>query len=184
MMSHSKSKGPSPRSCKPYRMRYISKQEHGSGGCGATRYALQKKSRSVLCCVMNNPLTICQFHFDDISEGGRARIQITPLPAEEIRKEAQKTIDEAPTSVDYDYYLACRGFPCHTDECQLGQDHGLPCVQDRLAEAFKKLSGHRSQHWLKECLQKPERAQARQFLEQGLLQKSFVYQHGDVRITP
>jgi len=133
---------------------------------------------------MNNPLTICQFHFDDISEGGRARIQITPLPAEEIRKEAQKTIDEAPTSVDYDYDLACRGFPCHTDECQLGQDHGLPCVQDRLAEAFKKLSGHRSQHWLKECLQKPERAQARQFLEQGLLQKSFVYQHGDVRITP
>lgn len=68
---------------------------------------------------MNNPLTVCQYHFDDISEGGRAQSQITPIPAEEIRKEAQKTIDEAPTSVDYDYGLVCRGYSCHTDECSL-----------------------------------------------------------------
>lgn len=166
-------------------MRYISNREHGSGGCGAMRYAPQKKLRSVLLCRwMNNPLTRYQFHFDDISEGGRARIQITPLPAEEIRKEAQKKIDEAPDSVDYDYNWACSGHPYHTDECQLGQDHGVPCVQDSLAEASTRLNGYRSRHWLKECLQKPKRAQARQFLEQGLLQKSFVYQHGGVRITP
>jgi hypothetical protein len=73
--------------------------------------------------------------------------------------------------------------PYHTDECQLGQDHGLACIQDRLFEASTRLSGYRSRHWLKECLQKPDRAQARQFLEQGLLQKSFVYQHGDVGIV-
>lgn len=127
---------------------------------------------------------MCQFHFDDISEGGRARILITPIPAEEIRKEAQKEMDEAPDSVDYDYNVACSGHPYHKNECQLGQDHGFPCVQDRLAEAYTRLNGYRSRHWLKECLQKPERAQARQFLEQGLLQKSFVYQHGDVRVNP
>jgi hypothetical protein len=148
------------------------------------RYLLQKKSRSVLYRVINDPLMILQFHFDDIGENGRAPIQITPLPAEEIRKEAQKTIDATPSSVDYEYNMACHGGPYHTDECQLGQDHGLSCIQDRLFEASTRLSGYRSRHWLKECLQKPERAQARQFLEQGLLQKSFVYQHGDVRITP
>ena len=134
--------------------------------------------------VNNNPLTISQFHFDDVSKDGRAPVQITPLPAEEIRREAQKTIDGAPSSVDFDYETACRGPPYHTSECQLEQEHGMPCIQDRLSEASTRLSGYRSRHWLKECLQNPERAQGRQFLVQGLLQKSFVYQHDNVSTIP
>ena len=148
------------------------------------RYGLQKKSRSVLYRVINHPLTTYQFHFDDISEGGRAPIRMTPLPAEEIRNKAQKQIEEAPSDMDYELELACRGDLGHTDECQLDQDRGLPCIQDRLTEASTRLNGYRSRHWLKECLQKPERAQARQFLEQGLLQKSFVYHHRKVRMSP
>jgi hypothetical protein len=165
-------------------MQYTSSQGNGSGGYGATRYVLHKKSRSVLCRQKYNLLTIVQFHFDDVSENGRAPVQVIPLPADEIRREAQETIDNAPSSVDYDYGAACWGPPYHTNDCLVARDHGLPCIQDRLSEASRRLRGYRSQHWLKECLQKPERAQARQFLEQGLLQKSFVYQHEGVSITP
>lgn len=90
-------------------------------------------------------------------------------------------MDDAPSNVDYDYDAACWGAPYHTDECRVGQDHGVPCIQDRLSEASTRLRGYRSQHWLRECLQKPERAETRRFLEQGLLQRSFVYRDEDVR---
>jgi hypothetical protein len=183
MIENLRRRGPKFRSCRLYKTGYISNQENGNGGYGAMRYSLQKKSRSVLCCEIHHLLTIIQFHFDDISEDGWAPIKVIPLSAEEIREEAQKTIDSAPSGVDYDYEAACRGPPYHTSECQVGQDHGILCIQDRLSEASIRLRGYRSQHWLKECLQTPKRAQARQFLKQGLLQKSFVYQHGDVSIT-
>jgi hypothetical protein len=165
-------------------MQYISSQGDGSGGYGATRYVLQKKSRSVVCRDIYTLLTMSQFHFDDIGEDGQAPVQVIPLSADEIRDEAQQTVDSAPSDVDYEYGMACSGPPYHTDGCEVDQEHGLLCIQDRLFEAYTRLHGYRSRHWLKECLQKPERAQARRFLEQGLLQKSFVYQHEEVSIIP
>lgn len=105
---------------------------------------------------------------------------MTHLPADTIRQDAQKLLDSTPSDAEYELGAACRGSPIHTDECLDAQEYGIRCIQDRLPEASVRLRGYRSQHWLKECLQNPERAQARHFLEQGLLQESFVYRHDDV----
>ena len=128
-------------------------------------------------------LTTLQFVFDDVEKNGRAPIQVIPLAASRIQQTAQKTIDEAPSNVDYNYEAACWGPPYLTNECLVAQDHGIPCIQDRLSEANTRLRGCCSKHWLKECLQKPERAHARRFLEQGLLQESFVYRDEDASTT-
>ena len=124
-----------------------------------------------------------KFHFDDVGECGRAPIRVTRLEADVIREEAQARIDNKPSSMDYEYDAACWGPPYHTDECLQGQDHGVPCLQDRLCEASNRLHGYRMQHWLKECLKNPERAETRHFLEYGLLQESFVYRREDVSIS-
>jgi hypothetical protein len=161
----------------------LSNQEGGSGGCGVMRSAQQKRLRSVVFADETHILTILQFIFDDIEKNGRAPIQVTPLETNRIQQTAQRTIDEAPSHVEYEYETACRGPPYHLDECLIAQDHGMSCIQDRLSEANTRLRGCRSKHWLKECLQKPERAHARRFLEHGLLQESFVYRKEDVSTT-
>lgn len=40
------------------------------------------------------------------------------------------------------------------------------------------------QHWLKECLQCPSKVSTRRLLEDGLLQRSFVYLAEDVGVSP
>jgi len=57
---------------------------------------------------------------------------------------------------------------------------GTPCIQDQISEAKSGLYGFRMQHWLKECLQCPSKAQTRRLLEEGLLQRSLVYLAEDV----
>ncbi len=53
-------------------------------------------------------------------------------------------------------------------------------MQDQISEATSRLHGFRMQHWLKECLQCPGKAQTRRLLEDGLIQRSFVYLAEDV----
>ena len=103
--------------------------------------AQRKRLRSVVFADETHILTILQFVFDDIEKNGRAPIQVTPLETNRIQQTAQRTIDEAPSNVEYEYETACRGPPCHLDECLIAQDHGMPCIQDRLSEANMRLRG-------------------------------------------
>ncbi|KAK3638716.1 hypothetical protein LTR56_006723 [Elasticomyces elasticus] len=116
------------------------------------------------------------FHFDNVAEKAVAPICVTALDQNAIRDAAQATLDNKPTGSDYEYGDTCWGPPYHTQECLAANEvSGVPCIQDRISEAESRLHGFRMQHWLKECLRCPDRAQMRPFLEQGLLQKSFVY---------
>lgn len=120
-------------------------------------------------------LTRLQLHFDDISRNGRAPIQMTRLSPDAIRDRALETLKHEPSSFDYEWESACMGEPYHTEKCLQGQDFSIECIQERIAEAKRRLRGYRTRHWLKECIQNPQRAQGRPFLKEGLMQESFVY---------
>ncbi|KAK4966742.1 hypothetical protein LTR42_011053 [Elasticomyces elasticus] len=117
------------------------------------------------------------FHFDNVAKKAVAPICVTALDQNAIRDAAQATLNNQPTKADYEHGDACLGSRYyHTQECLAASEiSGSPCIQDRISEAESRLHGFRMQHWLKEYLRCPDKAQMRLFLEQGLLQKSFVY---------
>jgi hypothetical protein len=89
-------------------------------------------------------------------------------------------MNDKPSEIDYLDEDICQSDQIHTADCDYQRDFsGIPCIEDRLSEARTRLNGCRKQHWLKDSVQKPELAQRRLFLKDGLLQKSFVYQGGE-----
>ena len=100
---------------------------------------------------------------------------VTPLVADEVRKEAERTMNDKPSPLEYLHGDICQSDQ-HTADCDDQRSFsGTPCIEERFSEARTRLDGCRKQHWLRECIQKPELAQRRHFLKDGLLQENFVY---------